>query len=223
MDAEELVCQLIFQLPDPGIIGKQSFLQMQDHLVIAALDIINAVQRNGLVPVGRLDEERTGIRLPGLFCKDPLHGPGKYLRKALLIHRLEQVLEGVYVKCVIDIFLIPGHKNDEGLQKCVRVPDPPCQLHAVPGKALRRMLGFCFTESVWLLGHFNIQKEKVGPCPARKIFSERRILCDFGLMGDALLLYQRSQIMSYIRFVITNRYFDHRKSFVCCSRFRQPG
>ena len=83
--------------------------------MIAAFDVINAVQRYGSAGASRLKRERMGKLRLNTARLDLFHGAGKDLGKLFLVHRLQQVLERTHVKGIEYIPLIAGHKDNDRL------------------------------------------------------------------------------------------------------------
>ena len=64
VDAEELLPQLLFQGPDFGVAGKFPAVQVEHHLVVAALDIADAAEGDGAGGAGGLQGEGSALFLP---------------------------------------------------------------------------------------------------------------------------------------------------------------
>lgn len=136
VDPEEPAPQRKLQIPESGVVDKLAVPQVDDYLVVAALQVVDVLQRHGPAGPGGLEHQRPGRGRS--ILPEGRRRPGKDPGELRLVHGLEQILEGAHVKGVEDVAVIAGDKDDHRLCPVLPLPQRPGQGHPVGSLAAGR-------------------------------------------------------------------------------------
>ena len=129
MYPEKLPLQFFLQPADLLIIFQFPIFEVQHHLMVTALNIINAMNWYSPAFTPILDDQRFLFLFRLKY--DLRRCPAKNLGKSLFVNRFQEVLECPHVKSVIDIFFVSRNKNNDRLPLQFHASYPPCQFHPV--------------------------------------------------------------------------------------------